>query len=174
MTGHDEATLIRLTEALLDQDHPIKVETATWAHDHLGQRDRIADDATSTFAVDDWRRCGERGIFGLLVPTELGGTGADLATTLLTLEGLGQGCTDNGLTFAAASQMLSTQIALVRFGTPAQQQRWLPGLLRGTTLAALIRLSAGLSAQMRTNVAPRTSTMKPTTTRNRRPPRKKR
>lgn len=137
MTGHDEAALIRLTEALLDPDHPIKVETATWARDHLGRRDRIADDATSTFAVDDWRRCGERGIFGLLVPTELGGSGADLATTLLTLEGLGQGCTDNGLTFAAASQMLSTQIALVRFGTPAQQARWLPGLLRGTTLAAL-------------------------------------
>lgn len=137
MTGHDEAALIRLTEALLDPDHPVKVETATWARDHLGRRDRIADDATSTFAVDDWRRCGERGIFGLLVPTELGGSGADLATTLLTLEGLGQGCTDNGLTFAAASQMLSTQIALVRFGTPAQQARWLPGLLRGTTLAAL-------------------------------------
>ena len=97
----------------------------------------VADDATSTFAIDDWRRCGERGIFGLLVPTELGGAGADLATALLTLEGLGQGCTDNGLTFAAASQMLSTQIALVRFGTPEQQQRWLPGLLAGTTLAAL-------------------------------------
>ncbi len=135
-TGND-AALGRLTEALLDPEHPTKAETAAWARDHLGQRDRIADDATSTFAVDDWRRCGERGIFGLLVPTELGGAGADLATTLLTLEGLGQGCTDNGLTFAAASQMLSTQIALVRFGTPEQQQRWLPGLLAGTTIAAL-------------------------------------
>jgi len=127
----------RLTEALLDPDHPTKIETATWAQENLGRRDVVADDATSTFAIDDWRRCGEHGIFGLLVPTELGGSGADLATALLTLEGLGQGCTDNGLTFAAASQMLSTQVALVRFGTSEQQQRWLPGLLAGTTLAAL-------------------------------------
>lgn len=135
--------LQRLTEALLDPDHPTKVDTAQWAQTHLGRRDQILDDATSTFAVDDWRRCGERGIFGLLVPTELGGAGADLATALLTLEGLGQGCTDNGLTFAAASQMLSTQIALVRFGTPEQQQRWLPGLLAGTTLAALAMTEPG-------------------------------
>ncbi len=132
-----DARIHRLTEALLDPDHPTKVDTATWARTHLGQRDHITDDATSAFAVDDWRRCGERGIFGLMVPTELGGAGADLATALLTLEGLGQGCTDNGLTFAAASQMLSTQIALVRFGTPEQQERWLPGLLAGTSTAAL-------------------------------------
>ena len=137
MSDQNDDRLWHLTEALLDPDHPTKVDTATWAQTHLGQRDVVADDATSTFAIDDWRRCGERGIFGLLVPTELGGSGADLATALLTLEGLGQGCTDNGLTFAAASQMLSTQIALVRFGTPEQQQRWLPGLLAGTSLAAL-------------------------------------
>jgi len=133
---HDEQ-IQRLTHALLDPDHPTKVDTATWARSQLGQRSVVADDATSTFSLDDWRRCGERGIFGLLVPTELGGAGADLATALLTLEGLGQGCIDNGLTFAAASQMLSTQIALVRFATPEQQQRWLPGLLAGTSLAAL-------------------------------------
>jgi len=137
VTAHDVDALHRLTEALVDTGHPTKMETADWARQHLGRRDLVADDANSTFAVDDWRRCGERGIFGLSVPTELGGSGADLATTLLTLEGLGQGCTDNGLTFAAASQMLSTQVALVRFGTPAQQQRWLPGLLDGTSLAAL-------------------------------------
>ena len=137
MTSADDELLLQLTRALLDPDHPIKVETAEWARTQLAQRDSVADDAASTFAVDDWRRCAERGIFRLLVPTELGGTGADLATALLTLEGLGQGCADNGLTFAAASQMLSTQIALTRFGSPAQQERWLPGLLDGTSLAAL-------------------------------------
>ncbi len=137
MTAPDDEVLNRLTRALLDPDHPIKVETAQWARTELGRRDSIADDAASTFAVDDWQRCAERGIFRLLVPIELGGAGADLATALLTLEGLGQGCADNGLTFAAASQMLSTQIALTRFGSPAQQQRWLPGLLDGSSLAAL-------------------------------------
>jgi alkylation response protein AidB-like acyl-CoA dehydrogenase len=136
MTARDATALRRLTEAMLDPGDPVKVDTATWARTHLAQRDVVADDANSTLALDDWRRCGERGIFRLLVPTELGGTGADLATVLLTLEGLGQGCADNGLTYAAASQMLSTQIALARFGSPEQCERWLPGLLDGTSFAA--------------------------------------
>lgn len=132
-----DETLARLAEAIGFPDHPIKVATSEWAREHLARRDLVAADARSEFAVDDWRACADRGIFGLLVPTGLGGQGADLATALLTLEGLGHGCADNGLTFAVASQVLSTQVALVRFGTEAQQQRWLPGLLDGSTLAAL-------------------------------------
>lgn len=132
-----DATLLALAEAIADPDHPVKVETAAWAREHLARHDVVAADHASQFARDDWRRCAERGLFRLLIPTELGGGGVDLATTVLTLEGLGQGCADNGLTFAVASQILSSQVALVRFGTPEQQQRWLPGLLDGSSLAAL-------------------------------------
>ena len=60
-----------------------------------------------------------------MVPPELGGSGADLATTLLTFEGLGHGCRDNGLAFAIGSQILSTQETLVRSGTEAQQREWI-------------------------------------------------
>lgn len=130
-------TLLALAEAIADPDHPTKVEVSTWAREHLGRRDLVAADAGSEFGLDDWRRCAERGIFRLMVPAELGGSGADLATVLLTLEGLGHGCDDNGLTFAIASQMLSTQVALTRFATPGQRDRWLPGLLDGSSLAAL-------------------------------------
>lgn len=132
-----DATLARLAEAIADIDHPTKTETSAWAREHLARHDLVAADHASVFAAADWRSCAERGIFGLMVPTELGGQGADLATTLLTLEGLGHGCADNGLTFAVASQVLSTQVALVRFGTDAQQRRWLPGLLDGSAFAAL-------------------------------------
>lgn len=140
MTGRDDATsdaMLRIAEAIADVDHPIKVEASTWASEHLGRRDLVAADAGSQFARDEWRRCGERGLFRLLVPVEHGGSGVDVATALLTLEGLGHGCADNGLTFAVASQLLSTQVALTRFATPEQRERWLPGLLDGTTLAAL-------------------------------------
>jgi alkylation response protein AidB-like acyl-CoA dehydrogenase len=129
--------LVRLAEAIADADHAVKTETSAWARDHLARRDLVSADAASEFARDDWQRCAERGIFRLLVPVEYGGSGTDLATALLTLEGLGHGCADNGLTFAIASQLLSTQVALVRFATPEQRERWLPGLLDGTLLAAL-------------------------------------
>jgi alkylation response protein AidB-like acyl-CoA dehydrogenase len=140
VTSPDDATraaLVALAEALADADHPVKVEASAWASEHLGRRDLVAADAASEFARDEWRRCGERGVFRLLVPEEHGGSGADLATVLLTLEGLGHGCADNGLTFAIASQLLSTQVALTRFASAEQRDRWLPGLLDGTALAAL-------------------------------------
>jgi len=125
-----------LAAAMVDLDHPTKRETAVWARRHLAQHDLVAADARSEFALDDWRRCAERGLLGLFVPQRLGGAGDDVAAALLTLEGLGQGCADNGLTYALASQLLSTQIALVRFGTDEQQREWLPGLLPGTSFAA--------------------------------------
>lgn len=129
--------LLALARAIADQHHSIKVETSEWASTHLSQHDMVDADAASRFATDDWRRCAERGLFGLLVPQEYGGAGADLATALLTLEGLGHGCADNGLTFAVASQVLSTQVALARFADSGQRERWLPGMLDGSVLAAL-------------------------------------
>jgi alkylation response protein AidB-like acyl-CoA dehydrogenase len=132
----NESELAGLARALVEPDHPTKVETSAWAREHLSRHDRIAAEAASDFPLDDWHRCAERGLFGLFVPEELGGAGADLATCLLTLEGLGHGCPDNGLTYAIASQLLSTQVALVRFGSPAQQERWLPGLMAGSTFGA--------------------------------------
>jgi alkylation response protein AidB-like acyl-CoA dehydrogenase len=135
MTAAPEATALAV-EAMLDPGHPIKTATAAWADAELGRRDRVAADRESRFAADDWQRCADRGILGLLVSPELGGQGSDLVTALLTLEGLGQGCRDNGLTFAIASQILSTQVAIDRFGTDDQRQRWLPPLCSGEALGA--------------------------------------
>ena len=130
-------------EAMLRPDHPIKSETAAWAATELGARDRVAADRESRFAAADWQRCADRGILGLLVPPELGGRGVDLVTALLTLEGLGQGCRDNGLTFAIASQILSTQVAIDRFGSDEQRRRWLPPLCSGATLGAFAITEVG-------------------------------
>lgn len=120
--------------AMVDPAHPIKTETAEWASTELGNRDLVDADRSSTFAADDWATCAERGLLGMLVSPEYGGTGHDLITTLLTLEGLGLGCRDNGLAFALASQMVSTQVAIERFGTEAHKREWLPQLCDGSKL----------------------------------------
>jgi alkylation response protein AidB-like acyl-CoA dehydrogenase len=78
-----------------------------------------------------WRACAQFGIQGLPVPAELGGGGADILTTVLVMEALGYGCRDNGLIFSLNAQMWSLELPLVKFGTPAQQQAYLPGLLSG-------------------------------------------
>ena len=137
MTSADlDAELLAIAQAIADPDHPVKRDVAAWAAEDLAQEDRIGADWELRFAADDWKRCADHGIHGVRVPTELGGAGADLATTLLTLEGLGQGCRDNGLAFAIGSQILSTQETIVRFGTSEQQERWIPPLIKGEAYGA--------------------------------------
>ena len=140
--GRDEA-LLGIAVAMADLDHPTKAATAEWARGHLTQHDVVEADSASEFSYADWKRCAERGLLGLFVPAEHGGAGDDVADALLQLEGLGHGCPDNGLTYALASQILSTQIALTRFGTAEQRGRWLPGLLDGTTFAAFAMTEEG-------------------------------
>lgn len=90
----------------------------------------------NAFSMEDWRKCAEFGILGLAIPTEYGGGGSDILTTLFILEGLGYGCVDNGLPFALNSQMWSLQPAILKFGSEAQKQKYLPALCRGEILGA--------------------------------------
>jgi len=83
------------------------------------------------FPRDAWQACAKFGIQGLPVPAELGGAGSDALTTTLVMEALGRGCHDNGLLFSLNAQMWSVELPLVIFGTPAQQQAYLPGMVSG-------------------------------------------
>jgi len=83
------------------------------------------------FSPEAWRACAKFGVQGLPVPAELGGQGADILTTVLVMEALGYGCHDNGLIFSLNAQMWSLELPLVKFGSPAQQQAYLPGLICG-------------------------------------------
>jgi alkylation response protein AidB-like acyl-CoA dehydrogenase len=92
----------------------------------------IARDAEGIFWREAWERCAEFGIQGLPVPEEHGGGGADVVTTMLGLEALGYGCTDNGLVFSINAHMWTSEIPIWVYGSPEQQERWLPGLCDGT------------------------------------------
>lgn len=133
---HTDAELLALARALADLDHPVKAEVNDWASEHLAQRDRIDADRNTSFARDDWQRCADRGILRVFVPEEQGGKGGDLATTLLTLEGLGQGCRDNGFVYGLCSQVLTTQETLAKFGTAEQHARYLEPMMSGQKIGA--------------------------------------
>jgi alkylation response protein AidB-like acyl-CoA dehydrogenase len=100
-------------------------------NDNLIERDR-----DSSFLLENWKKCAQLGIQGLVIPEEYGGTGVDLLTAVLVMEALGYGCADNGLTFALNSQMWSVQPTLLDFGSEAQKQKYLPGLCRGELIGA--------------------------------------
>jgi alkylation response protein AidB-like acyl-CoA dehydrogenase len=110
-----------------------KEEIINFAKMELNQNMEIRD-KEGTFYWDGWKKCAEQGIFGLPIPEEYGGINADILTTILTMEGLGYGCEDNGLIFAINSQMWSCEIPILEFGTEAQKNKYLPELCRGSII----------------------------------------
>lgn len=95
-----------------------------------------ARDQHGTFSVESWKKCAEFGVQGLPFPEDYGGADADILTTILTMEGLGYGCRDNGLLFALNAQMWAVQHPIGSFGSEEQKQRYLPGLCDGSLIGA--------------------------------------
>jgi alkylation response protein AidB-like acyl-CoA dehydrogenase len=126
----------RALDALIDEKHPEKESVAQWARAELADPDLTRRDERSEFWREGWDRCARYGIQGLVIPTDLGGQGLDLVTAMLRFEGLGLGCDDGGLVFALSSQIWTMQMALDRFGTAEQRERYLPPLASGEQIAA--------------------------------------
>lgn len=93
-------------------------------------------DKHGTFSLESWKKCGGFGVQGLPFPEEYGGAGADILTTILTMEGLGYGCRDHGLLFAINAQMWAVQHPIASFGSDEQKERYLPGLCDGSLIGA--------------------------------------
>jgi len=98
--------------------------------------DVMAFDKQDYFPREAWKKCADFGIQGLPFPEEYGGADADIMTAMLTMEGLGYGCADNGLIFAMNAQMWSVQMPIFSFGTEAQKKKYLPGMCSGDIIGA--------------------------------------
>ncbi|WP_406696464.1 acyl-CoA dehydrogenase family protein [Singulisphaera sp. Ch08] len=112
------------------QDRAIAFAKENLVDDLLGRDER------REFWREGWRRCASFGIQGLPIPAEYGGKGQDLQATIAAMEGLGYGCADNGLIFAINASMWTNSIPILRYGTEAQKQQFLPGLCDGTFVGA--------------------------------------
>lgn len=93
-------------------------------------------DQTHAFSRALWRQCAEVGLQGLPAPEVYGGSDADPLTCAVALEALGYGCSDGGLVFSICAHMLACVVPLAKHGSPAQRDRYLPGLCDGTWVGA--------------------------------------
>jgi butyryl-CoA dehydrogenase len=86
---------------------------------------------------------GELGFFGLPIPAEHGGLGADAVTWALVMEELGRVDLSVAVTLSVASGLAAGMVS--RYGTEEQKRRWLPPVAAGTMLAgfALTEPSGG-------------------------------
>jgi alkylation response protein AidB-like acyl-CoA dehydrogenase len=85
------------------------------------------------FPVELIPKMGELGLFGLVVPEEYGGAGADFTSLCVAIEELGRVDQSIGITLSAGVGLGINPI--LSFGTDEQKQRWLPDLVAGRTLA---------------------------------------
>ena len=113
-----------------DEQQAFRKEVIRFAKQELND-DMIERDHEEKFWMEGWKKCAQFGIQGLPVPTEHGGGGADILTTVCALEALGYACRDNGLLFSINAHMWSSEIPLVSFGTEEQKKKYLPKLVNG-------------------------------------------
>ena len=86
------------------------------------------------------------GLMGMVVPEEMGGTGADTVSYAVALIELA--AADGPLSTIVSVQNSLVASGLVRSGSPAQRERFLPGLVSGKTIGAfaLTEADAGSDA----------------------------
>jgi len=88
------------------------------------------------FPDDVFRRCGELGFLGLHYPVRWGGSGGDLASSLVFIEELGR-CGCGAISMAVAVQTHMCTPALAEFGTDELKSRYLAPAIAGEKIGAI-------------------------------------
>ncbi len=104
-------------------------------------------DAARSLDPGIFARLGELGFMGMRIPEGYGGLELDLATYLLALEELSWGDASVALGVAIHSGPVTS--LLLRYGTEAQKERYLPGMASGRTLGAFALSEAGAGSDAR-------------------------
>ena len=96
-----------------------------------------------------WKELGEAGLLGLLTPPELGGSAGDggEATAVAVLaEELSRA--SGGIAVGALVSAYMAAPHLVRYGTPAQQERWCAALATGGAIASIAVTEPGAGSDV--------------------------
>jgi alkylation response protein AidB-like acyl-CoA dehydrogenase len=91
-------------------------------------------DESQFFPRDVFRRLGELGLMGVLVPEEYGGSGMGYAEYKAAIVELAKVCGSVGLSMAAHNSLCTGHI--LAFGNEQQKKKWLPRLASGEAIGA--------------------------------------
>jgi alkylation response protein AidB-like acyl-CoA dehydrogenase len=118
-------------------------------------------DLEARFDRESFRRLGEFGILGLHLPAALGGSDADVVTTVLAGEALGEAGVDGGLTLSYGAHTFLCADTILVHGTESQKQKYLPDLASGECVGCMGLTEPGAGsdvASMRTRAEKRGNT----------------
>lgn len=91
-------------------------------------------DESQTFPVDLFHEMGELGLMGVVMPTELGGTGLSYFEYVTVIVELSKVCGSIGLSVAAHNSLCTNHI--YKFGNEAQRKEYIPKLASGKWIGA--------------------------------------
>ncbi|KAK8061370.1 hypothetical protein PG994_007736 [Apiospora phragmitis] len=112
-------------------------------------------DKSNAFPNEMWPKLGEAGFLGMTADEAYGGLVMGYQAHCVVMEEMSRASGSIGLSYAAHSQLCVNQISLN--GTAAQKQKYLPGLVAGTTVGALAMSESGAGSDvvsMRTTAKP--------------------
>lgn len=116
-----------------------------WAQERL--RPRAAEiDSTNMFPADLWREMGDLGILGITVDEEFGGAGMGYLAHTVAVEEVARASASVSLSYGAHSNLCVNQINLN--GSPAQKEKYLPGLISGVHVGALAMSEASAGSDV--------------------------
>ena len=116
---------------LTEDQREFKELAVKFANSELNDKARERE-KNCEFNADGWKKCAEFGIQGLSMPEQYGGLGRDILTCIAAMEGLGYACKDSGLLFALNTHMWTCEAPILKFGTDAQKEKFLPRLITGS------------------------------------------
>jgi len=115
---------------LTDEQLLFKQQVLSFARQHIVPRVR-EHDFKAEFDFQSWQKLGEFGILGLHFPQELGGSDADVMTSVLAAEALGEAGVDGGLTLSYGAHTFLCADTIFRHGTDQQRLKYIPPLASG-------------------------------------------
>lgn len=98
-------------------------------------------DESQEFPVDLFKKAGELGLMGVLVPTEYGGSGFGYNEYIMVIREISKICGSIGLSVAAHNSLCTNHI--LKFGNQEQKKRWLPKLATAEWIGAWGLTEAG-------------------------------
>ncbi len=123
-----------MSQILLSEEQQMIQETARrFAEAELMPR-AAEIDVTCEYPVENFKKMGDLGFLGLIVPAEYGGTFIDTVSYAIVIEELARACGSTALGVAAHNSLACGPILLM--GSEAQKRRYLPELASGQAIGA--------------------------------------
>jgi butyryl-CoA dehydrogenase len=124
-------TVVELT----DEQRELRDTAARIARERYRPKANEWDEGRTVFPDSERKFLGELGLLGISLPVEYGGSGLPIFDTLVALEEFAKECRP------AAFQIFEANTGpaqvLNQIGTESQKERWLPGVIAGTSSIAL-------------------------------------